>query len=87
MGGGYAGTNGKSEHRNFINQLSELLDAPSAVIGTLGYGHYQNLTPLQNTTPHLVDLHRIFASCMQKAAFSCDGSIFTCFSATASCWS
>ena len=55
------GTNGKSSTAIFINQLSELLDAPSAVIGTLGYGHYQNLTPLQNTTPHLVDLHRIFS--------------------------
>jgi len=55
------GTNGKSSTAIFINQLSELLEQPSGVIGTLGYGHYHQLKPLQNTTPHLVDLHRIFS--------------------------
>ncbi len=59
---GITGTNGKSSTAIFINQLTELLDGKAAVIGTLGFGHYQQLTPLQNTTPHLVELHRIFAT-------------------------
>jgi len=57
---GVTGTNGKSSTAIFINQLSDLLGKPAGVIGTLGYGEFQQLTPLQNTTPHLVDLHRIF---------------------------
>lgn len=58
---GITGTNGKSSTAIFVNQLSQLLGQRAAVIGTLGYGDYEHLTPLQNTTPHLADLHRIFA--------------------------
>lgn len=58
---GVTGTNGKSSTAIFINQLSNLLGTPAAVIGTLGYGDFRQLTPLANTTPHLVDLHRIFS--------------------------
>ena len=57
---GITGTNGKSSTAIFINQLSDLLAQPAAVIGTLGFGPHQHLSPLGNTTPHLVDLHRIF---------------------------
>jgi len=57
---GITGTNGKSSTAIFVNQLSDLLGKPAGVVGTLGYGSYRNLTPLQNTTPHLADLHRIF---------------------------
>jgi len=56
---GVTGTNGKSSTAIFINQLAELLGTAAGVIGTLGYGHFQQLTPLNNTTPHLADLHRI----------------------------
>lgn len=63
---GITGTNGKSSTAIFIHQLTELLQQPSAVIGTLGYGHYQALTPLANTTPHLTELHRIFAQMQQQ---------------------
>ncbi|HAT40838.1 MAG TPA: UDP-N-acetylmuramoyl-L-alanyl-D-glutamate--2,6-diaminopimelate ligase [Rheinheimera sp.] len=66
---GITGTNGKSSTAIFVNQLSDLLGAPAAVIGTLGYGQYQQLTPLQNTTPHLADLHRIFAELNQQQRF------------------
>ncbi len=57
---GITGTNGKSSTAIFVNQLSRLLGEKAAVIGTLGYGEFPAFTPLQNTTPHLVDLHRIF---------------------------
>ncbi|KUM53332.1 UDP-N-acetylmuramoyl-L-alanyl-D-glutamate--2,6-diaminopimelate ligase [Rheinheimera sp. EpRS3] len=58
---GITGTNGKSSIAFFINQLAELLATNAAVIGTLGYGYYQKLTTLPNTTPHFVDLQRIFS--------------------------
>lgn len=55
------GTNGKSSTAFFISQLARLLDKRAAVIGTLGYGATDNLTPLPNTTPHYVDIQRILA--------------------------
>jgi UDP-N-acetylmuramoyl-L-alanyl-D-glutamate--2,6-diaminopimelate ligase len=61
---GITGTNGKSSTAIFVNQLAVLLQQQGAVIGTLGYGDYRSLTPLNNTTPHLVDIHRIL-HCLQ----------------------
>jgi len=58
---GITGTNGKSSTSCFVNQLAEHCDTRSAVIGTLGYGHWQQLTPLQNTTPHYIEIQRILA--------------------------
>lgn len=55
------GTNGKSSTAFFISQLAEALGKPAAVIGTLGYGHYRQLTALPNTTPHYTDIQRILA--------------------------
>lgn len=63
---GITGTNGKSSTAIFINQLYRLLQQTAAVIGTLGYGQFPAFKPLQNTTPHLVDLHRIFAELRQQ---------------------
>jgi UDP-N-acetylmuramoyl-L-alanyl-D-glutamate--2,6-diaminopimelate ligase len=65
---GITGTNGKSSTAIFVNQLAVLLEQQAAVIGTLGYGDYRNLTPLNNTTPHLVDIHRILST---EAAKGC----------------
>ncbi|EGM76543.1 UDP-N-acetylmuramyl-tripeptide synthetase [Rheinheimera sp. A13L] len=59
---GITGTNGKSSTAIFVNQLAVLSEQQAAVIGTLGYGDYRSLTPLNNTTPHLVDIHRILAT-------------------------
>ena len=55
------GTNGKSSITFFINQLTTLLGKKASVIGTLGYGDINALTPLPNTTPHYVDIQRILA--------------------------
>jgi UDP-N-acetylmuramoyl-L-alanyl-D-glutamate--2,6-diaminopimelate ligase len=63
---GITGTNGKSSTAIFVNQLSRLLGRSAGVIGTLGYGEFPAFQPLQNTTPHLVDLHRIFAELSAK---------------------
>ncbi|MBU1620629.1 MAG: UDP-N-acetylmuramoyl-L-alanyl-D-glutamate--2,6-diaminopimelate ligase [Gammaproteobacteria bacterium] len=65
---GVTGTNGKSSTAIFVNQLAVLLKQQAAVIGTLGYGDYRNLTPLNNTTPHLVDIHRILSTEAAKGA-------------------
>lgn len=65
---GITGTNGKSSTAIFVNQLAVLLKQQAAVIGTLGYGDYRSLTPLNNTTPHLVDIHRILST---EAAKGC----------------
>lgn len=65
---GITGTNGKSSTAIFVNQLAVLLEQQAAVIGTLGYGDYRNLTPLNNTTPHLVDIHRILSAEAAKGA-------------------
>lgn len=58
---GITGTNGKSSTAFFISRLAEQLALPAAVIGTLGYGSCNNLTPLPNTTPHYVDIQRILS--------------------------
>lgn len=63
---GVTGTNGKSSVTCFIAQLAAQLGIKSAVIGTLGYGDWQQLTPLNNTTPHFVDLQRILAELAAK---------------------
>tara|TARA_R110002126_G_scaffold98045_17_gene228134 strand:+ start:1471 stop:2931 length:1461 start_codon:yes stop_codon:yes gene_type:complete len=63
---GVTGTNGKSSTSCFINQLAEQLATPAAVIGTLGYGHWQQLTPLVNTTPHYIDLQHILAGFVRQ---------------------
>lgn len=65
---GITGTNGKSSTAIFVNQLSVLLQQQGSVIGTLGYGDYRSLTALNNTTPHLVDIHRILST---EAARGC----------------
>ena len=65
---GITGTNGKSSTAIFVNQLAVLLEQQGAVIGTLGYGDYRSLTPLNNTTPHLVDIHRILHSIQSTEA-------------------
>ncbi|MBD1581004.1 UDP-N-acetylmuramoyl-L-alanyl-D-glutamate--2,6-diaminopimelate ligase [Pseudoalteromonas sp. S16_S37] len=58
---GVTGTNGKSTTTTMIANLAQYCGTPSAVIGTLGYGHPNQLTELANTTPSNVDLQRILA--------------------------
>ncbi|TMP31491.1 UDP-N-acetylmuramoyl-L-alanyl-D-glutamate--2,6-diaminopimelate ligase [Pseudoalteromonas rubra] len=56
---GVTGTNGKSTTTAMIAHLASACGLPGAVIGTLGYGAPDALTPLHNTTPSHVDLQRI----------------------------
>jgi UDP-N-acetylmuramoyl-L-alanyl-D-glutamate--2,6-diaminopimelate ligase len=64
---GVTGTNGKSTTTAMIANLAQLCDTPSAVIGTLGYGPVEQLTPLVNTTPSSIDLQRILATLNETA--------------------
>ncbi|AOT09746.1 UDP-N-acetylmuramoyl-L-alanyl-D-glutamate--2,6-diaminopimelate ligase [Pseudoalteromonas luteoviolacea] len=58
---GVTGTNGKSTTTAMIASLASYCGTPSAVIGTLGYGAPDELTPLNNTTPSSVSLQQIFS--------------------------
>lgn len=48
---GVTGTNGKTTTTQLVAQWSQLLNKPSAIIGTIGYGPYGNLHEANNTTP------------------------------------
>lgn len=65
---GITGTNGKSSTAFFINQLAQSVQRNAQVIGTLGYGNFNNLTPLANTTPHYVDVQKILAQAKTEQA-------------------
>lgn len=58
---GVTGTNGKSTTTAMIAHLAQYCDTQAAIIGTLGYGQADNLTPLINTTPSSVELQHILA--------------------------
>ena len=58
---GVTGTNGKSTTTAMIAHLVNHCAKPAAIIGTLGYGAPEQLTPLINTTPSCVDLQRILS--------------------------
>lgn len=60
------GTNGKSSTSCFVQQLAQQLHHNAAVIGTLGYGHPEKLTPLPNTTPHAVEIQKILANLLEQ---------------------
>lgn len=53
------GTNGKTTVSHLLTRLCALLGEPAAAIGTLGYGHPDQLVSLGNTTPDVITLHRI----------------------------
>jgi UDP-N-acetylmuramoyl-L-alanyl-D-glutamate--2,6-diaminopimelate ligase len=63
---GVTGTNGKSTTTAMIAHLAQFCATPAAIIGTLGYGRPNELTPLLNTTPSAVDLQRILADLKQQ---------------------
>ncbi|MFP3675171.1 Mur ligase family protein, partial [Bacillus sp. SIMBA_031] len=49
-----------------IAHLAQFCRTQAAIIGTLGYGHPDNLTPLQNTTPSTVDLQHILSDLKEQ---------------------
>jgi len=62
---GVTGTNGKSTISSMIANLIAACEKNTAVIGTLGWGGFEDLKPLNNTTPSSVDLQRMLSSLKQ----------------------
>ena len=64
---GVTGTNGKSTVGYLVAQAFSLIEKkPSGLIGTLGYGTFDALTQMQNTTPEAVTLQNILAQFKQQ---------------------
>lgn len=57
---GVTGTNGKSTVTSMIANLASAPEQKTGVIGTLGWGQTEKLTPLANTTPSAIDLQDLF---------------------------
>lgn len=65
---GVTGTNGKSSCTHFIAKLLCHLGYPCGVIGTLGAGFPDALTPLNNTTPDAITIQRFLALLRDQGA-------------------
>ncbi|MDF7667128.1 UDP-N-acetylmuramoyl-L-alanyl-D-glutamate--2,6-diaminopimelate ligase [Orbaceae bacterium ESL0727] len=63
---GVTGTNGKTTVTQLIAQLAVLLNQKSAVLGTIGNGIYNQLTPSINTTPSAIDVQELLADFVNK---------------------
>ena len=58
---GVTGTNGKTSVTQWVGQCFDTLNQQSAVIGTLGNGLLNQLTPTENTTPDALILQKLFS--------------------------
>lgn len=65
---GVTGTNGKTSVAQLIAMALTDLGVPCGVIGTIGYGFPDNLSPLINTTPDPVTLQRLLFALKQDGA-------------------
>lgn len=62
------GTNGKSSITRFVAQMSDALNKPCGLMGTLGFGVWPNIRESKNTTPELAVLLRQFALMQEQGA-------------------
>ncbi len=58
---GVTGTNGKTSCSQWLAHALTSTDARCAVLGTLGGGFAPQLSPIENTTPDALELHRLLA--------------------------
>jgi UDP-N-acetylmuramoyl-L-alanyl-D-glutamate--2,6-diaminopimelate ligase len=63
---GVTGTNGKTSVTQWLGQCFNYLDRQSAVIGTLGNGLLNKLTPTANTTPDALLLQKLLAEYVEE---------------------
>jgi len=63
---GITGTNGKTTTAFLIYQLFNLLNVRTAYIGTIGFYINNEIKPLNNTTPDLMELYSMFSECFKK---------------------
>lgn len=62
------GTNGKTSVAHFLAQAWERVHGRAGMVGTLGYGCFDELEPAGHTTPDPFTLNRILAHCMDSGA-------------------
>jgi UDP-N-acetylmuramyl-tripeptide synthetase len=65
---GVTGTNGKTTVSQLIAQAFTMLDAPCAVIGTIGWGFTEALQAASHTTPDAITLQAMLASLRARGA-------------------
>lgn len=65
---GVTGTNGKTSVTQWLGQCFDYLGRQTAVIGTLGNGLLNQLTPTANTTPDALLLQKLLASYVEQKA-------------------
>lgn len=68
---GVTGTNGKTSVTHWIAQAMSSLGTPSVVVGTLGNGFAEALSPAANTTPDAVQLQESLARYVREGARAC----------------
>ncbi|MDP2110268.1 MAG: UDP-N-acetylmuramoyl-L-alanyl-D-glutamate--2,6-diaminopimelate ligase [Thiobacillus sp.] len=68
---GITGTNGKTSVAHWVAQAFTQLGRKTAVIGTVGNGFPDALTPALNTTPDAIDLQQRLAYYRQQGAAAC----------------
>ena len=59
---GVTGTNGKTTCSQWLAHVLSSKEEKTAVIGTLGSGFASQLSPVGNTTPDVLELHRLLAA-------------------------
>ncbi len=65
---GVTGTNGKTSVSQWLAQAFNVLKRKTAVIGTIGNGFVNALTPASNTTPDAIYLHGMLADYLEQHA-------------------
>ena len=68
---GITGTNGKTSVAHWIAQALTHAGRKTAVIGTVGNGFPNALTPAANTTPDAIDLQQRLANYLRQGAAAC----------------
>jgi UDP-N-acetylmuramoyl-L-alanyl-D-glutamate--2,6-diaminopimelate ligase len=68
---GITGTNGKTSVAHWIAQALSQLGRKTAIIGTVGNGFPDALTPALNTTPDAIELQQRLAHYRQQGAAAC----------------
>ena len=68
---GITGTNGKTSVAHWVAQAFTQLGRKTAIIGTVGNGFPDTLTPALNTTPDAIDLQQRLAYYRQQGAAAC----------------
>ena len=68
---GVTGTNGKTSVAHWVAQAFTALGRKTAVVGTVGTGFPDALTPALNTTPDAIELQQRLAQYRQQGAAAC----------------